>query len=231
MKTFLLMLGLLIFASCQPSKQAGGVKALGANGLVSGNGGGNGILNSTQCAQSVATSSVQGVIYDGAVVQYAAGDATGSFEDRIKALLSASIMPQDIGSVSGQQGAATGVRFSGKIYLDQNGNVVSAQSKVTISIYDSVWLANYAYNPNERGIDLSFDPARAGHSITGQFNAQTGAGALILKDNYGEIRFEGRFDAQNFSGLVKFQNAVSVVDAVAKGTVGNFLIPRCAITQ
>ncbi len=226
MKKLLLALSLLILASCQVTKE-NGVKATNSNGFVSS----GGVLSSVQCAQSTTVTNAQGIIYEATAVNYAAGDATGSFEDRVKALLSASILPQNIGSISGQQSASTGMRFSGKIILDTNGNVLSSKSKITISVYDSIWLSDYAINTGARGIDLSFDPTRAGHSITGQFNQQTGVGTLLLKDSYGEIRFEGKFDAQNFSGIVKFQNLVSVVGAVTKGTVGDFSIPRCAITQ
>lgn len=174
---------------------------------------------------------MQGIIFELAQPTYAAGEATGTFEDRAKALLSASIMPQDIGMISGQMGASTGIRFTGSVKLDQAGNVVATNSKITFSFYDSIWLQEYSYNSAARGIDLAFDATKTGHTIQGQFNLQTGIGALTAKDAFGEIRLEGKIDAQNFSGLVKWQNSVSVIGSPTKGTLGSFTIPRCALLQ
>ncbi|MBC7419749.1 MAG: hypothetical protein H7328_03380 [Bdellovibrio sp.] len=224
MKKILLGLVLLGFTACEAPKKTVSAGTVGSvEGVV------GGILSGIQCAQS--TSSTQGIIYEATQVQYAAGDAQGSFEDRAKALLSSAIMPQEIGSISPNANASTGVRFVGSLRLDQSGNVLGAQSKMTISFYDSIWLSEYSYNSSARGIDLAFDPTRSGQSISGNFNLQTGVGTLILKDAYGEIRFEGTIGAQNFSGLVKFQNSQSVVGTIAKGTLGNFSIARCAIVQ
>ena len=66
----------------------------------------------------------------------------------------------------------------------------------------------------------------------GQFNPQTGVGYVVYKDQYGEVRLDGRYDAQNFSGTVSYKNYVSFNSSTpAQGQLGQFLIARCAIIQ
>ncbi len=172
------------------------------------------------------TSSVYGTIYDGTSSSY-------DFENRAKALLSVTLSPSQVGNISAGQADQTGVRFSGKIKLDGSGNVVSAQSRVLISVYDSIWLMNRYSNPSEQEIRIDFDPnAGKGATISGQFNTSTGQGYVSMRDSYGEVRFEGTIDAQKLSGVVSFQNTSNVAGgAPASGVLGQFYIQRCAFLQ
>ena len=207
-------LDLALMAGCNPKKNT--VKATTAT--ISG------VEVGSQCLGT--STNKYGTVFDTSNMSY-------DFTNRVKALLSVNIKPEEIGLVSGAQADPTGVRFSGSVKLDSTGNVISDQSKVTISVYDSVWLNNRYTNPNEQEIKIEFDPkAGRGATISGQFNTSSGTGILILHDNYGEIRFNGQIDAQRMSGTVSFQNSTNVSGGAAlSGTLGQFYIERCAFLQ
>ncbi len=163
-----------------------------------------------------------GTIYDTGSQQVSLYNS-GSYEDRVKSFLSATVNPQDVGQISSAQWENTGVRFQGTIKLDTAGNVVLAQSKIIIKVYDSLLFQSSTAKP----IPVSIDTASAGN-----FNISTGTGFVVFKDQYGEVRLDGRFDAQNFSGTVSYKNYVSFDNGTpAQGQLGQFLIARCAIFQ
>ena len=164
-----------------------------------------------------------GTIYDSSGAQY-------NFENMVKSFLSATISPYEVGSISSSPNAQTGVRFRGVMKLDASGNVIGAQSNITISVYDSIWQMNKITNPNEQEIQVVFDPTKRA-TISGQFNLQSGEGTLTMQDNYGSVRLTGRIDANSFSGTVSFQNTASVLGSPASGNLGQFFIQRCAILQ
>ncbi len=148
---------------------------------------------------------------------------SGSYEERVKSFLSATVNPQEVGQISGAQWENTGVRFQGVIKLDAAGKVQLATSKLLIKVYDSYVLQSSGTEP----IPVQIDSA-----TEGQFNPQTGIGYVVYKDQYGEVRFDGRYDAQNFSGTVTYKNYVSFNSSTpAQGQLGQFLIARCAIIQ
>ncbi|MBC7743461.1 MAG: hypothetical protein H7061_14790 [Bdellovibrionaceae bacterium] len=222
-KISLLLLTLLAFA-CSPKKETG-VRAntAGAAGIT-----GVGPVVTSVCAQAAA---MGGAIVDAAQIKYEPNDVMGTFEDRTKAFLTTTIAPERVGYINPQIIAGTGVSFKGVIKLEASGNVVGAQSKLTIEVRDSEYTRNLIYNRDEVPITVEFLSTNPGTVISGQFNAQTGIASINLKDNYGEVRFDGRIDAQNFSGTVTFINSVSVSGAPMRGTIGSFSIPRCALLQ
>ncbi len=148
---------------------------------------------------------------------------SGTYEQRVKSFLSATVNPQEVGQISGAQWENTGVRFQGVIKLDAAGKVQLAASKLIIKVYDSYVLQSTGVEP----IPVSIEAASEG-----QFNPQTGVGYVVYKDQYGEVRLDGRYDAQNFSGTVSYRNYVSYNSSTpAQGQLGQFLIARCAIIQ
>lgn len=210
MKKLTILIALTLLAACSPKKNS--VKANATNGTAT-------IAGVSTGACTGVTTSV-GTIYDNA--------NSYNFENQVKGLLSATTSPYEIGSISSQGNASTGVRFNGAIKLDASGNVVAAQTNMKITVYDSIWLANQT---QANLIEIVFSTAKSS-TITGQFNATSGDGFLSLKDQYGEVRFQGKIDAQNFSGTVSYQNATNVLGgAPASGTLGQFFIQRCAILQ
>ena len=210
-KLTLLTLSLFVMAGCNPKKNA--VKANVAT--ISG------VQVGAQCTTTTQNSNI-GTIY-GQAMSY-------NFEQQVKALLSATTNPNDIGSISPNPSDQTGVRFSGRVKLDASGNVVGSQSKITISVYDSFILMDNTLQP----IVLDLDPnaAEKNVQISGQFNTSTGDGYISIRDQFGEIRFQGVIGAQNFSGTVTFANTTNVMGGQpASGTLGQFSIQRCSFLQ
>lgn len=209
-KLTLLTLALFVMAGCNPKKNAVKANVATISGVTVG----------TQCTTTTQNSNV-GTIY---------GSNAFSFEAQVKALLSATTNPAEVGNISAGQADSTGVRFSGNVKLDANGNVVGAQSKVRITVYDSVLL----YDNTAQPIVLDLDPNAAGKNIqiSGQFSTSTGDGYISIRDQYGEIRFQGIIDAQRFSGTVTFANTQNVTGGQpASGTLGQFWIQRCSFLQ
>lgn len=210
MKKILVLIALTLLANCSPKKSS--VKAnVGVPATINI----AGVATGTQC---VNTSANTGMIGDNSANSI-------NFENQVKALLSATTNPSEVGTISASANG-TGVGFTGIIKLDASGNVVGAQSNVTITVYDSIWYMNQT---PANLIELKFLPTN-GSTLSGQFSVATGDGFLSLTDKYGEVRFEGKIDAQNFSGTVRFQNTASVIGGTpASGTLGQFQIQRCAI--
>lgn len=217
--SFLVLL-VAAFSACQPKKDTvrgqtnplynpiNGVTGLGNIGVA--------------CAQSQ-TQSTMGAITDSM--------QPGTFSDRVKALLTATMYPQDVGTVGSSLGETTGVRFTGTVYLDANGNVNASSSNVKITVYDSIWYTDYLTNPSTDGIPLDFNPSQ-GATLSGQFNVTSGQGYLLMKDSYGEIRFDGTITSQTFSGNVTFRNSANVTgQAAASGSLGQFTISSCGIIR
>ncbi len=232
MKKLILLLPLLLLVSaCNPKKE--GVRGVARNANI--NGATGNFIAAASCPQTGQQSSLGiGTIFDnGQQQQFSLDAVSGTFESRVKAFLSASTAPSEIGQISGLPTDRTGVRFQGVIKLGSNGAVVAAQSKMLIKVYDS-FVLNSELDPNGQKyepIALEFLPT-GGTQISGQFNLQTGDGFVSYRDSFGEVRFEGRLDAQNFSGLVKFQNSKNVSGGGAlSGTLGQFYVARCAIIQ
>lgn len=222
-KLILVTLASLFFVACPAKKDATGRTAVvtgrgGTGGIVGGTPTG-GITFTNTCGQSV---SPIGTIYDQGGQQVSLYNS-GSFEDRVKAFLSATVNPTEVGQISSAPTDSTGVRFQGAIKLDQNGMVIPSQSKILIKVYDSYMLQNSSY----QAIPVQIDAASEG-----QFNMQTGAGYVVFKDQYGEIRFDGKIDAQYFSGVISFRNYATVTGgAPAQGQLGQFYVARCGIIQ
>lgn len=212
MKKLTILVALVLLGACSPKKNS--LKADNANATIAG------IPVGAQCAAGTQQGLV-GSIYDSSAQSM-------NFESRVKGLLSAYLKPSEVGNISAGQADSTGVRFNGTVKLDSNGAVIAAQTNVTITIYDSIWLTNQTA---DNLIEMKFNTAKAS-VISGQFNTSTGTGFISLKDNYGEVRFEGTIDAQKLSGNVTFQNLTTVVGgSPASGTLGQFWVNRCAFLQ
>lgn len=217
--SFLLIL-VAAFSACQPKKdsvrgQVNPYGVLGTNGLA-----GLGNVGAT-CVQGQQTG--MGAIIDSL--------QPATFSDRVKALLTATMYPEDVGTVGASLSESTGVRFTGSVYLDANGNVNSSSSTFKITVYDSIWYNEYIYNSSADGIPLDFNPSQ-GAVISGQFSNATGQGYLLLKDGYGEIRFDGTITTQTFSGNVTFRNYANVTgQSPASGSLGQFTVSTCSLIR
>lgn len=230
MKKQLLLVPLLMtLAACNPSKDP--VRGASPGGTNAGANLSRDFVLSKSCAQG---QSGIGAITDSVQAAGSLYSTPGTFQDRVKALLSTTVMTADIGDINGSGMDGTGVRFQGVIKMDPTSGLVDGtNSKMIIKIYDSFYV-NSLNDPNGTKYDtinLDFSPLK-NTQISGQFNMQTGDGFLSFHDAYGDVRFEGRLDAQFFSGEVKFQNTKNVNGAdPVSGTVGQFRVARCGIIQ
>lgn len=220
MKRLTLLLILLAgFTACNPKKDS--VRATNTAAALGGSVAGFGLSGVCQAGQSNI-----GAIYDSAQ-----GSIYGTFETRVKSLLSATMLEENVGSIESGTNDKTGVRFAGTIKLDAAGNVVAASTKLGITVYDSIWYQNSLTNPSEQGILLEFDSAK-GATLSGSFAPATGQGYLLVKDQFGEIRFDGSYNAQYFSGTVSYKNLANASGAAAtSGSLGQFVINYCGIIQ
>jgi hypothetical protein len=167
-----------------------------------------------------------GAIYDQNGFSLTGG---ASFEDRVKAFLSATINPSEIGTISSSATDSTGVRFQGVISLATNGQVNLTSTKIEILVYDS-YVLNSQYATN--GQKYEPIPVRFTSAAEGRFDPTTGAGFVVFRDSYGEVRFDGKYDAQYFSGTVSFKNTQAVSGLTPQqGTLGQFYVARCGIIQ
>lgn len=211
MKNLLLAVsGLLVVASCSPKQNSARLSY--SSGGIRSNTNGNQMTFPT-CSSS--GQSTYGAIYD--------ANSSYDFETRVKNLLSATVSPTEVGSISPLANASTGVRFQGAIKLDSSGNVISSASKLSVKVWDS-----YTSTQGAQPITIEINTAAGG-----AFNKSTGVGYVVFKDNYGEIRLDGTFTNQYFQGQVSFKNSVTVVQngQPAQGNLGQFYIATCGILQ
>lgn len=239
MKKFILIsMVSLLFVGCDPKQQTVGRSAITRTSNVFG-GLNTGYVSSNSCAnQQAGLGTIFETSYTVQVPQYNNFATNGSFEQRVKNLLSATMDPSEVGQISAldnDQSSRTGVRFQGTIKLDQNGNVIPAQTRLYIKIYDS-FVASGQTDANGQPyqpIPISFEN-QAGQTVAGQINKQTGQGTIIFRDQYGEIRLDGQAGADGyFKGSVSFTNTTTVLQgqAPASGLLGQFYIATCAFIQ
>lgn len=203
---------LSLFAGCKPPAKDG-ARVYTTQRTDVGNVNTGGSVFSSTCSTG---QSAVGTIYD------ATFSSTTSFENRVKLFLSATTLPEDIGTISSGPSDSTGVRFQGVIKLDQSGNVVLNQSRIAIKVYDSFVNG-----------DMQPIPVNINSAFSGQFNLQTGQGSIVFKDSYGEIRFDGIIDSQYFRGNISYTNYTTVVSgsSPASGPLGQFYIATCGVIQ
>jgi hypothetical protein len=211
-------LGLLALVGCKPATKSGvrSYTATTRNDITNTGGTGGVIQNNCQAGQSAV-----GAIYD--PTGFSNG-STQSFEERVKLFLSATVISSEVGTISNGASDSTGVRFQGAIKLDSSGRVVLNQSKIAIKVYDSFTAQDSTVAPI---------PVNINAASSGQFNLQTGVGYVVFKDQYGEIRLDGRIDSQYFQGNISYTNFVNVNEgaAAATGYLGQFYVATCGMIQ
>lgn len=146
-----------------------------------------------------------------------------SLEMNVKSFVSASMNPNDIGSMSNGDRDNTGVRIEGTIRVDGSRNVTSG-SRMTIKIYDS-YVGQYdASGKQITPFEIYFDQV-----VSGQVDAN-GRATVTFRDNYGQVTFEGTINQNLWSGTVTYVNSVSYDgSAPTRGTLGQFYIARCGV--
>ena len=132
----------------------------------------------------------------------------------------------------------TGVRFSGLVKLNSNGEVISKSSKMIIKIYDSYSTDGSLDNAGQvvQPIVIPIDGSLNGQSVIGVINRNVGVtNTIVFKSaQYGEVRLVGQFKSNGyFSGQISYQNYINVItnEPASSGVLGQFYIASCAFIQ
>ena len=159
-----------------------------------------------------------------------AANNSAQFEGQVKGFVSATLDPDNLGTISGDINAKTGVDFCGWFQFDSAGNLVPSSSAVIIKVVDSY--ANQVINGQTvQPYNVTFS---AGTS--GTVNHTTRQMDVVFKDNYGELRFQGQYGANGdmnlIEGTVYYTNTVAVSGyAVSSGPLGKFRAYRSSLIK
>lgn len=150
------------------------------------------------------------------------------FESQVKSFVSATMNPQEFGTISGVITDKTGVDMVASFTFDSSGQLVTSQSAVLIKIFDSY--VGQTYNGETvPPYTIQFSTANSG-SID-RANRQF---TVKFVDSYGEIVFQGRYDNSSANGVaegtVSYTNYTAVSGfSPASGTLGSFRSYTCAL--
>jgi hypothetical protein len=152
--------------------------------------------------------------------------ASSQFESQVKGFVSATLDPQNLGSISGNINDKTGIDFAGTFKFDAQGQLVPGSSSVVIKIFDSFVGQVYEGKTIEPYI-IEFASA-----TEGRLDRNTRQMSIKFKDNYGEIVFTGQYNASTVEGTVQFVNTTAVAGLQpARGTLGSFRAYTCALIK
>ncbi|MCE3010348.1 MAG: hypothetical protein LW875_07030 [Proteobacteria bacterium] len=148
-----------------------------------------------------------------------------TFQEAVKALVSATVNPNEVGQVSNRNG----VILYGDVQLDGAGNATT-QSKMMLEIRDSYVGQTGADGKVIEAIRISMalstNPSQRSYVRNGQAE-------LFFADQYGWIRLKGTYDGSWFQGSeVEFQNSTvyqgaSQGSAPRGGYLGGFYVQTC----
>lgn len=154
----------------------------------------------------------------------AAGTAV-PFEQRVKALIAATVDPKYFGTISGQPtGGQNGVTMEGRLRYDAQGTVLLDQTYLKLTIYDS-----YVGQKDSSGTPVQPYPINFNTAAAGQVNPTTKQFTVRFKDNYGEVTLTGALNNSTAVGTLSYQNYTNFDGSPgASGVLGGFNIPACA---
>lgn len=214
-KTVVLLFTFIAVTSCAPRKNSGVAARNGAN---------VGIDNTVNIGNQSCASAALGMIYNNSL-------SPQVFETRVKDFLSATINPNEVGSIG--SGNNSGVTFSGVFKFDTAGNIQTSGTQLVFTITDSFALqGGYdIYGNPYKPITVKFEQS-SGAQFSGQWNRQNNSVNVTIQDSYGTVQLQGSVDAQYFSGTMSFQNTQHVLgSAPLQGTLAQFRIARCGFFQ
>lgn len=136
-----------------------------------------------------------------------------SFLNSVKGLVSASMDPSGLGSLSNYGDVA----LIGYIDMNQQYSINSANCRFRMEIWD-----DYARSGSASAIAFSFN-SLSNYSVNGnQIN-------LVFQDAYGQLFITGQIGSGEFYGTVSFKNYKSFDGStnMASGTLGTFKVPYC----
>ncbi|MGE3756276.1 MAG: hypothetical protein AB7H97_00890 [Pseudobdellovibrionaceae bacterium] len=188
--TIALILSGLVFSGCAKKQDKQRVNGAGRGTTATATAGG------AVPAGSASTNYKKGVWGE----VYRAEDATqDDFQIEVGNLVSASIDPEAIGTVSGTPGDTTGIRFNGIIVV-KNGTVDKAKSQLRLAIWDSFAGTKDGSNTIPE-YPIYFD--KLTDYVFKNNNTEIG---LKFEDAYGYVIMEGVTRGSLFEGEIRFKN-------------------------
>jgi hypothetical protein len=213
-KTVMILFALASLAACSSAKNMSAARNASDVGAV----GNQTSVNGVSCKGN------SGRIYDGGTA-----GASGTFEQRIKGLVSATVDPSYFGSIDGSMNSTqTCVAFEGRLNTDASGNVNVSQSNLKITVYDS-----YVGTADVDGGTIEPYVIQFSAASSGQVNASGKTFSIQFKDEYGEINLSGSFAQATTTGTMNFKNYKSFDNASspASALLGAFSIPTASFVR
>lgn len=153
------------------------------------------------------TSGITGVNTAGASANYAKGlwgevvrptdFSQEKFQERVSGFVSATMDPENLGTVSGSSGDKTGIRFSGLVIV-KGGNIDQSASKVHIAVWDS-YAGTTIEGKTVPEYPLDFN------RIT-KFKVSGTKYEIVFEDEYGYVGFYGDKVGDKFTGNFTYRN-------------------------
>lgn len=175
--------------------------------------------NGTQSTSpGAACGSAAGVV--GRVFDDASMSSYGSFETRVKSLISADYDPQYIGTVVGVNGpSATCVTLEGGVKFDSSGQLVLDQTTLRMKVYDSLTGTLDTSGQPAGAYPIEFAAASEGRKeSSGSFYA-------VFSDKLGSVTLRGQISNAQITGTIEYANLQSYNGGVgASGVLGKFAI-------
>jgi len=212
-KLLVLLLALVCLSACSQQNFA----------TQSGRSTANAIVNNTNTMSGTTCSTAIGRVYDSSSVS-----SSQTFEQRVKALLSASANPTSFGTIDGSQTATqTCVMMEGRLNYDSSGNVNASLSTLKLTIYDS-----YVGQKDTSGNTITPSVITFSSASSGQVDVNGKSFTLKFSDSYGEIDLTGNFAQTTTTGTMSFQNTTSFdQSASSSGVLGAFSIGTSAFVH
>lgn len=141
------------------------------------------------------------------------------FTDAVRGLLSATVHPDSVGSIS----PTDGVKLRGYVEVDQQGRALTGKSSISLEIRDSYT------GTIDSGSNQPIAPIYVNLPLT-QGTAWNGQANLVFADQYGEVRLNGSFQGGQFWGTVSYNNQTHVISGEAPHSasrMGDFQIDSC----
>lgn len=171
--------------------------------------------NTTRAGACASPAGAVGRVFDdAALAQY------GSFEARVKALISANYNPEYIGSVVGVNAASpTCVTLEGSLQFGSNGQIIADKASLRMKVYDSL-----ADTPDTTGQPAGAYPIEFATAQSGQIESD-GKFTVVFGDALGTLTITGRIVQSQVQGEIAFVNIKSFNGGSgASGPLGSFAI-------
>jgi hypothetical protein len=138
----------------------------------------------------------------------------------VKAFLSPTISPSEVGDVD----PTTGVRFGGRVMMNGTNGAIDPNSQIQFEVIDHL-VGTLANNQTYQPIPVTFKGG-----VTANSMAYNGNANITFEDEFGSVNIRGTFQYKggNFTGTVYFSNASANHNGIKSGTLGTFSVPTCS---